>query len=76
MISESFTPINTPSDKDISGGYSELTKLSEGLFRAKKAGKFFILKTAKDTSTRSVNLLKVPPARTRLPSRPRGPFRA
>ena len=58
MISESFTPINTPSDTDISGGYSELTKLSEGLFRAKKAGKFFILKTAKDTSARSVNLLK------------------
>ena len=58
MISESFTPINTPSDTDISGGYSEFTKLSKGLFRAKKAGKFFILKTAKDTSARSVNLLK------------------
>lgn len=58
MISESFTPMNTPSDTDISGGYSELTKLSEGLFRAKKAGKFFILKTAKDTSARSRNLLK------------------
>ena len=56
MISESFTRIDTPANN--SGTYSEITQLSTGLYRAKRRGKYFILKGAKSKDPRSLNLLK------------------
>ena len=56
MISESFDRVDTP--VETGGGYTEIKEISPGLFRARKAGKFFILKTAKDSDARSLNLLR------------------
>lgn len=56
MISESFDRVDAP--VETGGGYTEISEISPGLFRARRAGKFFILKTAKDNSARAANLLK------------------
>ena len=56
MISESFDRVDTP--VETGGGYTEIKEIYPGLFRARKAGKFFILKTAKDSDARSLNLLR------------------
>lgn len=56
MISESFVRVEAPSQYD--GTYTETTPLSGNIYRTRKAGKFFILKTAGSSDARSLQLLR------------------
>lgn len=56
MISETFTPIE-PTLGD-NAGWTDIRPLGSHVFRATRSGKYFILKTARDTSTEALALLK------------------
>lgn len=56
MISESFVRVEAPSQYD--GTYTETTPVSGNIYRTRKAGKFFILKTAGSSDARSLQLLR------------------
>lgn len=56
MISESFVRVDAPSQYD--GTYTETTPVSGNIYRTRKAGKFFILKTAGSSDARSLQLLR------------------
>jgi len=56
MISESFVRVEAPSQYD--GTYTETTPVSGNIYRTRKAGKFFILKTAGSNDARSLQLLR------------------
>ncbi len=56
MISESFVRVEAPSQFD--GTYTETTPVSGNIYRTRKAGKFFILKTAGSSDARSLQLLR------------------
>lgn len=56
MISESFVRVDAPSQYD--GTYTETTPVSSNIYRTRKAGKFFILKTAGSNDARSLQLLR------------------
>lgn len=56
MISKSFIRIDTTQTYD--GEYKEITQIAPSVFRVRRAGKFFILKTAKASDARSINLLR------------------
>ena len=56
MISESFVRVDAPSQYD--GTYTETTPVSGNIYRTRKAGKFFILKTAGSNDARSLQLLR------------------
>ena len=56
MISETFTPIE-PTLGD-NAEWTDIQPLGSHVFRATRRGKYFILKTARDTSTEALALLK------------------
>ena len=56
MISESFVRVDAPSQYD--GTYTETTPVSGNIYRTRKAGKFFILKTAGSSDARNLQLLR------------------